>query len=53
MCILIILCRMEKPLYLTAGKFFPLTLGTVISQCIKLLDRDVDISIITYVHKAS
>nr|CAI5868385.1 unnamed protein product [Callosobruchus analis] len=30
-CLLIMLCRLEKPLHLTAGKFFPLTLGTVIS----------------------
>ncbi|VEN36629.1 unnamed protein product [Callosobruchus maculatus] len=30
-CLLIMLSRLEKPLYLTAGKFFPLTLGTVIS----------------------
>nr|CAI5850048.1 unnamed protein product [Callosobruchus analis] len=33
-CILIMMLRLKKPLYLTAGKFFPLTLGTVISVTI-------------------
>ncbi|CAH1977322.1 unnamed protein product [Acanthoscelides obtectus] len=30
-CILMMMARMEKPMYLTAGKFYPLTLNTVVT----------------------
>ncbi|CAH1977323.1 unnamed protein product [Acanthoscelides obtectus] len=30
-CMLMMMVRMDKPMYLTAGKFFPLTYGTIIT----------------------